>query len=119
MTARSKESSKATQNDFLPSPTVSSGQQDFALKTVNEISKVAGKAKWFKQAKTSGFERMAKICAIQAYFCLEEVMDTAAAEREALYKSLTNERPHWVRIFRKILDPKAPLVETEAKAASF
>ena len=63
------------------------------VKVANEISKVADKLRWFKRPELSEIERMAEICTISVYYCLEEVMDTSAAESEPLYKSRANERP--------------------------
>ena len=62
----------------------------------------------------SEFERMAEICAISAY-CCPDAMDNSAAEWELSYKTLAGDRPAWAQAFRKILDPKAPPVETKAK----
>ena len=80
---------------------------------------MADKVKRFKQPEMSEFERLAEICTISGYYCLEEVRCTSAARREPLQKSLSTERPVWARIFRKNPDSKAPPVETVARPAPF
>ena len=89
------------------------------MEKATEISKVADVLKRFKRPELSEIGRMTEICTISGYYCLEEVMDTSAADREPSYKSLADKRPACARTFRKILDSKAPPVETKAKPASF
>ena len=62
---------------------------------------------------------MAEISIISGWYCLEEVMGTPAAERERLYETLASDRPAWARVFRKILDSRAPPVEPKAKPAPY
>ena len=60
----------------------------------NEISKVADAAKWSERPELSEFEPLAEICTISGHYCFE-VMDTSAADREPLSRSLANEREAW------------------------
>ena len=119
MDSKNRESTKPTQNEFLPLSTVSPEIQDCLLKMANGISKVAGKVEWFKQPAMSEFELVAEICTISGYYCLQEVMDALASGPGPLYMTLASERPAWARIFQEVLDSKAPSVETNSKPASF
>ena len=83
------------------------------------LSKVADKLQWCRQPEVLEFDKMAEVCPIAGYCCLDEVMDTSAVERELLYKALIAERPAGARASRKIPDSKAPPIEPKVKGTAF
>ena len=60
---------------------------------------------------------MAEMILSAGYYSSDELADTSSLERQELYKLLSEGRPGWARLLRKILDAKAPPTEVEIKKA--
>ena len=70
---------------------------------------------WPRKPELEEFEAMADRIIAAGYYRMEELMDTPAAERPRLYKTLADVHPGWARLLRKMLDAEAPSAETEPR----
>ena len=112
---RAEEAKRAANSaDVLPSSSPTPRRSDAAI-LADELAKSAGQINWPRLPELKEFEQVAEMIRFAVYYFSEEPADTWTAERNQLYKILSDGRAGWARHLRKILGSKAPPTEAEVK----
>ena len=112
MAAESKESSKPTQNEFLPLPTLYAKKREYVIKMAYVISKVADELKWFKRQKCRKLNAWQEFAQFQGIAASKKLRKL----RQPIANRCSNPSPMSAR---RGQPGKAPPVDAEAKPASF
>ena len=111
---RAPEKRSTDSADMLPSTSPTPRRSDGAI-MADDLFRLAGQINWPRLPELKEFEQMAELILSMGYYSADELADTSSPGRQQIYKFLSEGRPGWARLLRKILGSKAPPTEVEVK----